>query len=215
MSVVSGGFHGAGTREVSTSSVVLLPYRPASVAAARWRLAEELRQAGVADPAVGDVSLVLTELLSNAILHASPLGGTTLRVTWALAEGWVEVAVSDGGGETEPEAKHPPPSATGGRGLAIVEHLSHCWGVHTSDTGTTVWAVMAAPGEDAAGEGAPGEGAQPGAMLAEGPAQDASAPAGGVPADTLTTESEHNDDTPARTRIAGRTNDRPAPAYEG
>jgi anti-sigma regulatory factor (Ser/Thr protein kinase) len=140
---------GGGHTEVSESSVVLLPYRPASVAAARWRLAAELRQAGVADPAVGDASLVLTELLSNAILHASPLGGTTVRVTWALAEGWVEVAVSDGGGETEPETQHPPPSATGGRGLAIVEHLSHCWGVHTSERGTTVWAVMPAP-EDAA-----------------------------------------------------------------
>ena len=146
----------------------------ASVAAARWRLAAELRGAGIADPAVCDASLVLTELLSNAILHASPLGGTTLRVTWALAEGWVEVAVSDGGGETEPRPQHPPPSATGGRGLAIVEHLSQCWGVHTSDRGTTVWAVMPAPGDstpaDAAPEDATPEDATPvGAPLARQP----------------------------------------------
>jgi anti-sigma regulatory factor (Ser/Thr protein kinase) len=122
----------------------------ASVAAARWRLSADLREAGVADPAVGDAALVLTELLSNAILHASPLAGCTLQVTWALAEGWVEVAVSDGGSTTEPRPQHPPPSATGGRGLAIVETLSRSWGVSSGEEGTTVWAVVPAPAEPTA-----------------------------------------------------------------
>jgi anti-sigma regulatory factor (Ser/Thr protein kinase) len=186
---------GGGHTEVSESSVVLLPYRPASVAAARYRLAAELRQAGVADPAVGDASLVLTELLSNAILHASPLVGTTVRVTWALAAGWVEVAVSDGGGETEPQTQHPPPSATGGRGLAIVEHLCHSWGVHTGDHGTTVWAVMpapedAGPGLDAAGQvTAPGRGTT--GQGAPGPPPAAAAP------------------------LTATYGDRPAPVYDG
>jgi anti-sigma regulatory factor (Ser/Thr protein kinase) len=148
---MSGGIKaawGAGAPEVSTSSVVLLPYMSASVAAARWRLAADLREAGVDDPAVGDAALVLTELLSNAILHATPLDGATLRVTWSLAEGWVEVAVSDGGSTTRPRTQHPPPSATGGRGLAIVENLSRCWGVRTDEDGTTVWAVVPAPEKD-------------------------------------------------------------------
>jgi two-component sensor histidine kinase len=108
----------------------------------------------VADPAVGDAALVLTELLSNAILHAAPLHGCTIRVTWALAQGWVEVAVSDGGSTTMPRAQHPPPSATGGRGLAIVENLSQCWGVSNGEQGTTVWALVAAPARGpASGEG--------------------------------------------------------------
>lgn len=145
--------HGAVAREVSASSTVLLPYLSASVAAARWRLAAELRDAGVADPAVGDAALVLTELLSNAILHATPLDGASLRVTWALANGWVEVAVSDGGSTTQPQAQQAPPSATGGRGLAIVEHLSRCWGVHTGADGTTVWALISAPATKAAANG--------------------------------------------------------------
>ena len=153
---MSGGISviiGGGCREVSASGTVLLPYMSASVAAARWRLAAELRQAGVTDPAVGDAALVLTELLSNAILHAAPLDGASLRVTWSLADGWVEVAVSDGGSATQPQAQHPPPSATSGRGLAIVEHLSSCWGVHTGADGTTVWAVMPAPVRGAAANG--------------------------------------------------------------
>jgi anti-sigma regulatory factor (Ser/Thr protein kinase) len=52
--------------------MVLLPLTPASVAAARWRLSSELREAGVISPAVSDAVLVVSELLSNAILHAMP-----------------------------------------------------------------------------------------------------------------------------------------------
>jgi anti-sigma regulatory factor (Ser/Thr protein kinase) len=161
---MSGGIEliqGAGGQEVGTSSVVLLPYMSASVAAARWRLATELREAGVAGAAVADAALVLTELLSNAILHATPLDGAALRVTWALAGGWVEVTVCDGGSTTQPQAQHPPPSATGGRGLAIVENLSRCWGVRTGDHGTTVWAVVPAPGQDAPALGQAGGQAAP------------------------------------------------------
>jgi anti-sigma regulatory factor (Ser/Thr protein kinase) len=126
--------------------VVLLPYMPASVATARWRLAADLREAGVSGTAIGDASLVMSELLSNAILHARPLAGSTVRVAWSITEGWLEVWVSDGGSSTRPRAQHPPPAAIGGRGLAIVDHLARDWGVQSDGHQTTVWAVLAAPG---------------------------------------------------------------------
>lgn len=144
---VSGWSEGAGAAEVSTSNVVLLPYMPASVATARWRMAADLRDAGVSGPAIGDASLVLSELLSNAILHARPLDGSTLRVAWSITEGWLEVWVSDGGGSTLPHAQHPPPAAIGGRGLAIVDHLARDWGVQSNGHQTTVWAVLATAGD--------------------------------------------------------------------
>jgi anti-sigma regulatory factor (Ser/Thr protein kinase) len=125
--------------------MVLLPHAPASVAAARWRLGSELREAGLISPAVGDAVLVVSELLSNAILHAMPLPGAQVGVAWALAGDCVEVAVSDGGSATRPRPAQPSVSSTGGRGLAIVEHLSWRWGVRTNDLGTTVWAVLPAP----------------------------------------------------------------------
>jgi anti-sigma regulatory factor (Ser/Thr protein kinase) len=128
------------------SSVVLLPYAAASVSAARWHLAADLRSAGIAESAVGDATLVVSELLSNAIRHARPLPGSTVRVKWALSEGWLEVSVEDGGASTHPRASRPSLSSLGGRGLAIVEHLSSNWGVETNGRGTTVWAVLAAPG---------------------------------------------------------------------
>ena len=142
---------GRVAREVSTSSVVHLPCAPASVALARRALSDELRAAGVFDSAVRDAVLVISELLSNAILHAYPLPGERLQVTWAMDGTSVEVAVSDGGGATVPHAGHPSPSSVSGRGLSIVEHLCLTWGVRADEVGLTVWAVLAAPRHNGSG----------------------------------------------------------------
>lgn len=130
---------------MGTSSEVLLPYAPSSVATARWRLACDLRDAGMLAAAIGDAALVLSELLSNAIRHARPLPGATVQVAWALSGGSVTVSVSDGGAPTRPHAGHPSPSSLGGRGLAIVDHLCSTWGVRSSADGVTVWATLPAP----------------------------------------------------------------------
>jgi anti-sigma regulatory factor (Ser/Thr protein kinase) len=125
--------------------VVLLPCAPASVAVARRALTDELRAAGFFDSAICDAALVVSELLSNAILHAYPLPGERLRVTWDVDGSWVEVAVSDGGSPTLPQAAEPPVSSLGGRGLSIVAHLCDAWGVRSDELGLTVWAVLRAP----------------------------------------------------------------------
>jgi anti-sigma regulatory factor (Ser/Thr protein kinase) len=143
---------GRVAREVRTSSVVHLPCAPASVAVARRALSDDLRAVGVFDQAVRDAVLVISELLSNAILHAYPLPGERLQVAWAVDVSSVEVAVSDGGSATVPHAGHPSPSSISGRGLSIVEHLCQTWGVRADDVGLTVWAVLAAPRYDGSGE---------------------------------------------------------------
>jgi anti-sigma regulatory factor (Ser/Thr protein kinase) len=124
---------------------VLLPHAPASVAVARQRLTADLDAAGVVDAAVGDVVLVVSELLSNAIRHAQPLPGARVQVAWAVDDGSVEVAVSDGGAPTRPYPAHASVSALGGRGLDIVEYLARTWGVRADSQGLTVWAVLPAP----------------------------------------------------------------------
>ena len=134
------------------SRVVHLPCVPASVALARRALSEELIAAGIFEHAVTDAALVISELLSNAILHAYPLPGEQLQVTWAVNGNSVEVAVSDGGSATMPHAGHASPSSVSGRGLTIVEHLSQKWGVRTEEVGLTVWAILPAPRYDHPGE---------------------------------------------------------------
>ena len=132
--------------------MVHLPCAPASVPSARRALAEELRSAGVLEQAVADAALVVSELVSNAILHAYPLPGERLKVAWVVADGFLEVAVSDGGSATMPHDTHPGVSSVGGRGLAIVTHLCQTWGVRNDEVGLTVWAILPAPGPDGQGD---------------------------------------------------------------
>ncbi|HET9079546.1 MAG TPA: ATP-binding protein [Trebonia sp.] len=130
--------------EVGTSSVILLPYTASSVGVARRRLIGDLAEAGVYEATACDVGLVLSELISNALRHATPLPGQLIRVSWGLGEDCVEVAVSDGGGPTVPVINKPAANEIGGRGLGIVDKLSLRWGVHGGQDGAglTVWAVV-------------------------------------------------------------------------
>lgn len=133
---------------------MLLPAVPASVAIVRRRITEELLALGVFHTAVCDAALVISELLSNAIRHARPLHGSWLRVAWSVKGGSVEVAVSDGGSPTRPRPAHASRSSLGGRGISIVEHLAHTWGVRTDDDMLTVWAILPAPLDGQGGEAA-------------------------------------------------------------
>ena len=131
--------------EVTESSDLLLPFAAASVGVARRRLVSDLIHAGVCGSAVTDAALVLSELLSNALCHATPLPGSDLHVAWSMEGGCVRVSVTDGGASTVPELGEPNPSTTGGRGLRIVERLSLCWGTSHDNEGTTVWAEVPVP----------------------------------------------------------------------
>ncbi|MGO9784825.1 MAG: ATP-binding protein [Streptosporangiaceae bacterium] len=129
---------------MSTSAVVLLPYTPSSVVVARRRLAADLVSAGIYESVVCDATLVVSELLSNAIRHAAPLPGSQIRVAWTLKDDALRVAVSDAGNGPLPRVTQATPAAPGGRGLGIVESLSDRWGVQRDDGETTVWAVLPA-----------------------------------------------------------------------
>jgi two-component sensor histidine kinase len=130
--------------EVGTSSVQMLPYTASSVGVARRRLIGDLTDAGVYEATACDAGLVLSELISNALRHATPLPGSLIRVSWCLNDDCIEVAVSDGGGPTVPLVNKPAANALGGRGLGIVDRLSLRWGVYTRQDGseTTVWAML-------------------------------------------------------------------------
>ncbi len=135
--------------EVGTSSVQMLPYTASSVGVARRRVIGDLTDAGVYEATACDAGLVLSELISNALRHATPLPGSLIRVSWCLNDDSVEVAVSDGGGPTVPMVNKPAANALGGRGLGIVDRLSLRWGVYTLADGseTTVWAALALSGD--------------------------------------------------------------------
>ena len=91
---------------------------------------------------MGDAGLVLSELVSNALRHATPLPGGTVKVSWDLSAEAVLIVVSDGGGESFPRVNEPASSALGGRGLSIVARLAQRWGVLREDAETSVWAEL-------------------------------------------------------------------------
>lgn len=115
---------------MATSGMLVLPYTASSVGIARRRLIGDLADAGVCEGAACDAGLVISELISNALRHATPLSGNSVKVSWDLRADSVTVAVADGGAETRPRIHQPSGSSLGGRGLGIVDRLSIRWGVH-------------------------------------------------------------------------------------
>ncbi len=127
---------------VALTSTVLVPFSASSVAAARRELAGELRARRVPQRVVDDAVLVLSEILSNALKHARPLPSGRLRVRWTSTPRSVQVEVTDGGAPTRPHAGTSTMSATGGRGLGIVDDLARDWGVLDEAGTITVWARL-------------------------------------------------------------------------
>lgn len=118
-----------------------LPCDPAAPATVRDALSE---LPGL-DWVLGDVMLVASELVNNAVLHSGCPPEDTLDITVALESGAVSVRVLDPG--VSGKVARPKPAAEfdqGGWGLKIVEQLSSRWGTRRSD-GYEVWAEVALP----------------------------------------------------------------------
>lgn len=122
-----------------THATELAPVR-ASASAARTFVRLRLREHGL-DALVDDVGLVVSELATNAIRHA----GTTFTVSLRGDGLCLLLTVHDGSREVALE-RLSGSTSTGGRGLAIMDRLSHDWGVdHAGEVGKSVWASFRTP----------------------------------------------------------------------
>jgi anti-sigma regulatory factor (Ser/Thr protein kinase) len=86
-----------------------------------------------------DARLVVTELATNAIVHA----GSAFLVLAQVHESGVRVSVSDNS-PIRPAVRGSDPLALSGRGLQLVQALSDDWGVEVTAEGKTVWADLRA-----------------------------------------------------------------------
>jgi len=101
---------------------VALPRDPSAGAVARRELRR--RFAGVLPERVlDDLRLVVSELVTNAVLHGD--GAIRLRLRVDAGAVWGEVI--DAGSGFEHELREVGPSATSGRGLLIVDQLTARW----------------------------------------------------------------------------------------
>ena len=117
------------------SHQALLPPHPASAARAREFICQCLTDHDLPH-LVDDVRLAVSELATNAVLHARQPFTVSLRGDELL----VVLSVHDPS-QLSPVRGAAQASATQGRGLEIVASLSHDWGVDRSNgTAKSVWA---------------------------------------------------------------------------
>ena len=126
-----------------------LPPEPASAGVARRFLAELCDEWGL-QALVDDAQLALTELVSNAVLHAA----TPVTVSVSCVEDVLEISVFDGSpvlpvprrvdevpsddDGTRPHVQDAGESARG-RGLLLVDALVAEWGISPQSDGKAVW----------------------------------------------------------------------------
>ncbi|MQY16227.1 hypothetical protein SRB5_64250 [Streptomyces sp. RB5] len=120
---------------------VAIPIESARVGGVRREMVAALERWGL-DAVADDVALVASELVSNAVRHAS---AREVQVgLWATPETVVVEVVDD--------APQPPRYVIAaaederGRGLQIVDALASCWGWRRCGSGgKAVWAELAIP----------------------------------------------------------------------
>jgi anti-sigma regulatory factor (Ser/Thr protein kinase) len=115
-----------------------IPFVPESAGFVRQALETWLGQCGTTPEVVADARLVATELVSNAIRHASPLSNGTMLVRWHQEDASLALSVCDGGGPTDPQPVDGTPYDVDGRGLRIVDELCARWWVERSSRLHTV-----------------------------------------------------------------------------
>jgi anti-sigma regulatory factor (Ser/Thr protein kinase) len=111
-----------------------------SVASAREWLGCFLRGQAVPSSVVADASLVLSELVTNALRH----GLGDIVTFGSVDDDEVRVSVTDSGDEL-PGALPVPRDRIGGLGLYVVGQVADTWGVAPFPGGKTVWATLHAP----------------------------------------------------------------------
>jgi anti-sigma regulatory factor (Ser/Thr protein kinase) len=142
---VSGAEHAEALEQVCTlhSSVLEAPvcgHFPAAAdgpRAARRLVGDAVRQWGHDRGFAGDAELVLSELATNAVVHARSEFSVVVRRDGA----GVHIAVRDAS-PVAPEPRDAGPMSSSGRGLRLVAELCEDWGVDLASSGKTVWASL-------------------------------------------------------------------------
>ncbi len=127
-----------GQRVLPPRSTMTLRGVPESVSVARRRVRRFL---GAGHPASEDVVLLVSEVVTNSVVHSASGGGGEVAMTVAVGSGTVLVEVSDGGsGASAPHVRNDP-QAENGRGMFLVDLLASRWGIRGGDSGDrrTVW----------------------------------------------------------------------------
>lgn len=107
----------------------------AEIARVRDEVAARLDGVGEAQRSL--VTLVVSELVTNALLHAGGAGGVRVLAD----DGSLRIEVDDDA-PADPARRTPGPSDVSGRGLQIVGRICERWGVEHHGSAKTVWCEL-------------------------------------------------------------------------
>lgn len=116
-----------------------LPPEPRSATRARQVTRQHLATS-CPQEAIDIASLLVTELVTNAVLHAR----TAIVLVVDVAPGRVLLRVGDGS-NAKPVLRDHGTDASTGRGIALVDELASSWGVDRSRRGKEVWCEIDFP----------------------------------------------------------------------
>jgi anti-sigma regulatory factor (Ser/Thr protein kinase) len=128
-----------GMKVLMSQLEMTLATSPTAPGSARQAVRTWFHSRSCGDDATATAALLVTELVSNAVVHAK---GPSL---WVSVEETttdvLHVTVRDGSSQGIPRdcAQAPDVHQTGGRGLFMVDALSTRWGWEPLDTGKIVW----------------------------------------------------------------------------
>lgn len=127
------------TYEGAATQVIELDGDPDAPSRGRHAVQEVLAGWGCVDPARADLLLVVSELVTNAVLH----GAEPIVVTLVLEPDRVRVEVTDAAPDASPYSSRVTKESVNGRGLGVVTRLAAAWGWR-ADPGSrkTVWAEL-------------------------------------------------------------------------
>lgn len=129
-----------GGDQDSRTQVIELDGDPDAPSRGRHAVTEVLDRWGCEPGTREDLLLVVSELVTNAVVH----GAEPIVVTMVRAPGRFRVEVTDGATESSPHNNpRPAADAENGRGLSVVTRLAVAWGWRASPgRGKTVWAEL-------------------------------------------------------------------------
>ena len=119
-----------------------LPCDPDSVGRARDAVGQ--LESELSARRMGDLRLLVSEVVTNSIRHAGMQASDVIRLRFSTSGGSLRVEVADNGKGFEPEPRGPDLSRPGGWGLYLVEQLAERWGVETGAR-TLVWFELKLP----------------------------------------------------------------------
>ncbi|WP_052848228.1 ATP-binding protein [Streptomyces avicenniae] len=124
------------------------PYAVGSVPVVRRRVRGVLAGWGMDAGTVADAAVVVSELATNAVVHARPVRGGRLivQVSYGGRDALLRLLVVDGAPEVVPPGcvpmVRPSSSAEGGRGMTLVAGMCLAWGVDLGVETKSVWALL-------------------------------------------------------------------------